>query len=226
MTRPKLDDANRNADDTVFDGEARRLPDGRRKIQLRASERAALARQQKIEQAVALFLDFENAHTWADIAEEMGITVGALKDLTKSEDFMTMYTLQLNELGHDPRLQAARSKLLDMLPVAITQLSRLLLSTQTPAGVRLKAIEKIIALNGILQPQNRENDKGELIEFLQQKGVNIEQVNIAVPAAYSEAFEHFVGEVVEGEIVQPGRTGTAPADGHTSGSSDPPALPE
>jgi predicted transcriptional regulator len=161
-----------------------RKADGRRKINLTKGDRRALTRQARVEAAVALFLDLETGRTWAEIAQELGISVMALKDLTKTEEFIACYNQHFAEQGHDPRLRSSQAALVDMLPEAIKQLKEMLTNPGTPAGVRLKVIERVIQLNGMTAAQQQKSDQGELAQFL--RGINVEgdlNVNLANPFA-------------------------------------------
>ena len=106
MTRPRLDDAPMSG---VFQ-EDRRLPDGRRQIQLRAHERRDIQQQRLFEGAAALFLDLDQKHTWRQIADELGISLSKLKDLTKSEEFEDVYNALLADISHDPRYRATQAR--------------------------------------------------------------------------------------------------------------------
>jgi predicted transcriptional regulator len=170
MGRPKLEDAN----PTGVLAELR--PNGHRKISLTKKERAQLQLQRQCEAAAALFLDLETDRTYAQIAEELGLTVARLKDLTKKPEFDAAYNQLFAELGHDPRFRAAQGALADMLPAAIRQLKALLNGTQTPAGVRLKAIEQVMKLNGLQEPQPQTTDRQELARFLVEHHVRLDSV--------------------------------------------------
>lgn len=155
---------------------AERMDDrGRRRIKLRAHERDAFERSAMIEKAVALFLDTRSDHSWDQIAQALGISVMALKDLTKSQAFMDKYDEHFAELGHDPRLKGAQAALVDLLPKAVRELSLLLSSGDTPPSVKMKAIEKILELNGIRPNKGGEMDRAELMEFLKSANITINQ---------------------------------------------------
>lgn len=158
----------------------RRMEDGRRKIKLRSDERAMYSRQQMIERAVVLFLDTEADHTWEQIASELGVSVMALKDLTKTQDFMDVYDQHFAELGHDPRTKGARAALADMLPLAVRQLRALLTDTETPASVKIKAVEKVFELNGVGPAKGAAMDRNELMNFLKEANISITQNNTSV----------------------------------------------
>lgn len=192
MPRPKLTDI---VPTGVF--EERQLPDGRRKITLRKAERRQLKKQQLAEAAAALFLDLEHERTWADIANELGLSTSKLRDLTKSPEFDSAYNKLFAELGHDPRYKAAQGHISDMLPVAVRELKNLLSSPNTPAGVRLKAIERILLLNGLHEPQEQHSDRQELVKFLVEHRINVEAVGLPLPNDYQKALAEYAPEVVD-----------------------------
>jgi hypothetical protein len=195
MSRRKLDEEKVSE---VF--EDRRHSDGRRKIKLRANERHALVRQQRAEAAAALFLDLEVGRTWAEIAEELGLSPAQLRDLTKTDEFDAAYTTLFAELGHDPRFRAAQAAVGDLLPLAIRELKTLLTGPRTPAGVKLKAVEKVLALNGLSNSPPPHSDRQELAEFLGKHNLSLTQVNnFNVPPEYTERMSNF-HEVFNGEV--------------------------
>jgi len=165
--------------------------DGKRRISLTDEERRMFSRQQKIETAVAMFLDIETGYSWQEIANELGITVNALKGLTKSDDFMNAYAAHYAELGHDPRLAATRAALADMLPAAVRTLKEILADRSASPSARIKAVEDILRLNGIDQPKNSNSDKSEMIKFLNEVGVKIGTLTINVPQQYAEKLKDY-----------------------------------
>ena len=176
------------------------LPDGRRRIKLTRRERSALVRQQRAEQAAALFLDLSEARTWKSIAEEMGLSAAQLRDLTKSAEFDEAYNQLFAELGHDPRFRAAQAAVSDLLPLSIQTMKDLLLSARTPAGVRLKTAERIIALNGLENPAAAASDRQEMVKFLVEHHISLDGVGVPVPSEYQNAVATYSeGEIVEAE---------------------------
>ena len=180
--------------------------EGRRHLNLNQGERDALLRQRTIERAVSLFLDLENDRSWSQIAAELDISVSALKRLSQSPDFTTVYEDALATVGHDPRLQAVTSSLGDLLPAARRRLQTLITSTDTPDGVALKAIERLFEWTGANQQQEID-DPNALRNFLGQHGVQVQGdlqiVNLSIPAEYQQAFSRFLGgstDIVDGEI--------------------------
>lgn len=153
----------------------RRLPDGRRKIKLTSEERQLFSRSEQVETAVRLFLDLEGNHSWENIASDLGISVMALKDLTKTQEFIDVYDQHFAELGHDPRLKSAQAAIVDLLPAAIRELRVLITDGEVPASVRFRAVEKVIELNGIGPQKGGQMDRAELMDFLRSSNVVIQQ---------------------------------------------------
>jgi hypothetical protein len=169
----------------------------RRAIKLRRNEREDFRDQQMIEAAVALFLDLENEHTWATIAEELGITVQQLKFLTKLDQFDEIYNQHFAELGHDPRLKATQAELSNLLPAAMRELRKLVIQEGTPATVRLSAIKELFRLVGVEQPKGEGASRKEVADFLHDAGINIGTVNVnpmQVPEEYQGILD---GEVID-----------------------------
>lgn len=166
----------------------RRYPDGRRRIKLTRNERRELQRQERAEAAAYLFLDLEQSRTYAEIAEELGISVNALKDLTRTPEFDKAYNELQPELGHDPRYKAARTALMDMLPHAIVELKNLLTNPRTPASVKFRAIEKVLELNSIDAPDVR-NERQEIVQFLIDNRIDARQFGFTIPPEYMQSYE-------------------------------------
>jgi len=166
----------------------RQQADGRRQLVLTKKETKALRRQKLCEGAAVLFLDIDHHRTWAEMAQELGISIHALRDLVKTKEFDDAYNTMFPEVGHDPRFQAARGALGDMVPTAIKELKDLLTNSQTSPAVRFKAIEKILELNQV-DNKGVQSERFELLEFLKNMGsVNIEQVNI-IPPEFAKEFQ-------------------------------------
>ena len=60
----------------------------------------------------------------------------------------------------------------------------------------MKAIEKILAINGVENMKPAQSDRADLVKFLEQKGVTINNLNVTVPPEYAKAMDDY--EVVEG----------------------------
>ena len=161
---------------------------GKRHINLNKKERKDFSRQKLLETAVALFLDLDGDHTWQQIADELGVSLQTLRQLTKEQEFMDRYNEHFAELGHDPRLRVAQAAMVDLLPVAMRQLRQLLVEERVPHAVRLSAIKEIIRLNGI-ENAPPFSDKNELTKFLKDAGVTTvvqnNTINNNVPPEYA-----------------------------------------
>jgi hypothetical protein len=166
-----------------------------RRVKLTKAEREAFQRQQRAELAAVYFLDLEEGHTWKSIAEAMDISVHQLKEVTKTEEFDEAYNQLFADLGHDPRYRAAQGALADMLPLALGKLKSLISSDQTAGGTKLRAIEKVIALNGLENVQPVQSDRQELVQFLVNNKIDLTSVQIVLPQEYHEAET----EIIEGE---------------------------
>lgn len=175
---------------------ARTDDNGRRRIKLTKAERQELLRNERATAAAYLFLDLTEARTWKQIADEMNLSAHQLRDLTKTEEFDIAYNDLFVELGKDPRYRAAQGALADMLPLAMMELKTLLTNTRTPGGTRLKAIEKIMSLNGLENLQPQQSDRQELVQFLIAKNINIDAVGVPVPDMYME----HIDDVIEAEF--------------------------
>jgi len=181
----------------------RQQADGRRQLVLTKKETKALRRQRLCEGAAVLFLDIDHHRTWAEMAQELGISIHALRDLVKTKEFDDAYNLMFPEVGHDPRFQAARGALGDMVPTAIKELKDLLTNGLVSPAVRFKVIEKILELNQV-DNKGVQSERFELLEFLKNMGsVNIEQVNI-IPSEFVKEYQKLstkaTGETIDAVV--------------------------
>jgi len=174
---------------------------GRRKIKLRKADRKELRQQALVEAAVALFLDLESDHSWQEIADELGISIQTLKDITRSEEFDEIYNQHFSELGHDPRLKATQAALSDLLPAAVRQLRSLITDPGISASVRLNAIKEIFRLGGVSEPTQKKNNLQEVLEFLQAQNI-APNVTIVKPPEIPDEYKEIYAlpETVEGEV--------------------------
>lgn len=166
----------------------RQTSDGRRRIKLTAKEKQLARRVRLAESAAVMFLDIDSSYTYTSIARELEISIHSLKELIKSGEFDKAYNDLMPEVGHDPRYRAARTAIGDMLPVAVRGLKDILDSGNTAAGVRLRAIEKVLELNGLEEP-TIQSDRNEIVEFLLANKIDVGQVNITIPPEYIEALQ-------------------------------------
>lgn len=182
----------------------RQQADGRRQLMLTKKETKELRHMRLAEQAAALFLDIDRHRSWAETAEELGISIRQLKDLVKSKEFDEAYNTLFPEVGHDPRFRAAKGALGDMVPIAIQRLRELLNGDNVSPAVMLKTVERILELNQ-LDNKGVQSDRFELMEFLKNmKPVQIENVNI-IPPEFARELQKIssraTADVVEGQIV-------------------------
>src|SRR5512142_1740573 len=184
----------------------------RRHINLTQDERAELLERQQMEQAIGLFLDLTQDHTWKEIADSLGISLSALKRMTQTGDFQRLYDDALATVGHDPRLQAIKSSLGDLLPAARRRLATIIGDPESDDRTALRAIEKLFEWTGVdegVMP----DDPTMFQNFLKEHGAAVSQevniLNVSIPPEYLDAYARFV---------RPESTGTAGAEGRASGS--------
>lgn len=177
----------------------RTTTDGRRQIQLREDERRDFQELELVNKAIALFLDIRSKHTYKEIADELGVGIVKLKELTKTKLFMEKYDEYFGNLGSDPRLKATRGEILDMVSLA-TEGLRSLISPGTPPTVRLNAIKEVYRLAGLEENSGVGSDRDEAAKFLKNMGVNVEQLNVNVDNPYARQMEQYAsGQYVEGQ---------------------------
>jgi len=193
-----------------------------RKLQLTKEDRAALAKRRQIEQAVSYFLDLEQSRTLKQIADEMEISVSALKRLTNDLQFQEVYDEVMMNLGHHPRLQALNAQLPDLIPLGYQALKRLL-SPGTAHTAQVSAV-KLLFDTLRIGDQVREEDPQALENYMRGKGVviqnNVMNVNLPIPEEYRQAFSKWMGN---GEIVDVKATdvpAALPAQSPTSESNE------
>lgn len=178
----------------------RTTADGRRRIQLTNEERDEAANLRMIEAAVALYLDVTGRHANQQIANELGISIHQLKNLTCTEAFERCWNENVMEIAHDPRLKATKNALLDLLPLSLVAVKDVL--ENGTAGAKVQAARMVFDLNGIVKQVSTESDRKELIDFLTDKNLTLQQNNVnvnIVPDEYSEAMDSY-DRAVEGEF--------------------------
>ena len=177
----------------------RATQDGRRRIQLTAAERENARHSQLIEGAVALYLDVSGRHSNQQIAEELGISLHQLKNLTCTEAFESCWNEHVVEINHDPRLKATKEYLLDLLPDSLLAIKDVLNSGS--ANAKVQAAKLVLSLNGVVQRSNTDSDKKELVDFLKDANIQIQQNNIqmSLPEGYQEAINDY-DKAIEGEF--------------------------
>ena len=125
-----------------------------------------------------------------------------MRELVKTREFDEAYNLMFPEVGHDPRFQAARGQLGDMVPLAINRLKGILQDTGASDSVVLKAATTVFELNQ-LDNKGAQSERFELNEFLKgMKNMNVENLNI-IPAEFAkELVKVSRSIVVDGEVVE------------------------
>jgi DNA-binding CsgD family transcriptional regulator len=174
----------------------RKTATGQRRIHLTSAERETFQTQEMIERAVALYLDIYDRHSTQEIAEELGISVYQLRNLIRSEEFERVYNEHFLELGHDPRLQATRSAMVDLLPDSMSALKEVLTGTSNAAKVQ--AVKLVWDYVGLQKPDFPDSDRKEAIEFLKEEGIKVVNMNINLPTEYGEVLESYQG-TMEGD---------------------------
>jgi hypothetical protein len=134
----------------------------------RAIERRKLARQ--IAELVLL------QKTTVEIAAELGISVTQVRSIMKTDEYSSAWREIEASLSQDPRRQAARAEIHEMLPVAVRSLRAALEEDDVPWTVRLKAAEMILKITG-LDHDGKGGSSAELISFLASRGIEINVVS-------------------------------------------------
>jgi hypothetical protein len=191
--------------------EERRTADGRRRLQLNASERREIQQSRQIDEIILMMLDFENSWTYAEMAEELGISVASMKNLTRTEEFEKRYAEYYYDLGRDPRVKLTQARVAELLPTALLQLRKGLEDPDVPWTAKTKLIQEVFELSGIKKPESVQNDRKELEQFLLEKrneSGGQDNVTINIPTTYLDRLNEYRNEVdetededvVEGEI--------------------------
>lgn len=179
----------------------------RRHLSLTQAERGDLVAQRQIEEAVSYFLDLDTDRTVKQIAQEMGLSVSALKRLTQKPEFQTVYDEALMQLGHHPRLQVLSANLPELLPLAYNALKGILVGPRVAATAKVQAIKLLFDTVGVGK-QLIEEDPAALHAFIGQSGITVQgnavvNVNLPIPDDYRAAFERLmVGEPPRSNIIE------------------------
>lgn len=173
------------------------VPTSRRRINLKRENRQELLQNRRIEGAAALFLDLEHGRSWAEIAQELGVSVSTLKDITQTPEFDEAYNSLFADIGHDPRYRAAQAAMNDMLPLAIRELKAMLIDANTSPSIRLKAIEMVLKMNSLTLEKPAASEKTELANFLVSNQVVVQNL----PPQYQQALQE-LPSVVDAEAVE------------------------
>lgn len=179
----------------------------RRHIKLTKRERDDLAERQQLELLVSMFLDLEQDRTNKQIAEEMGLSLPAMKRLTEKPEFQAIYDDQLMKLGHHPRLQALNANLPELAVHSYNALRQILTNPRASATARVAAA-KLVWDTLHIADTRLEEDPAPLSNFLKSAGVNVEgnaivNVNLPIPDDYKAAFARLMGSEVIDVVAQP-----------------------
>jgi hypothetical protein len=150
---------------------------------------------------IPLFVDHEQRYTDHEICDQVRRSFGIdfdiddLLRLQKTPTFQERWPL--SEFGMDPRVAAARHAFADLLSLAMDQLRTLLTSANTPATVKMRAIQLITDMNKVENEQAQPSNMGELVKFLDGLGMGsqINQLNVrtliyqSLPQEYQDAAE-------------------------------------
>jgi len=159
----------------------------RRRLRINNTERRELNRNLLYERVVSMFLDLEHNWTREEMCQELQITHKRLKDITLADEFQEIYAQYRTDLGHDPRLQATQIAISDMMPQAVRALQDLISGERTPASTKLEAAKTILKLGGLTEPKPVKTEKAEVMDFLREAGINIENLNVQLPAELQRA---------------------------------------
>jgi hypothetical protein len=180
--------------ESILSGVQLSTSNGKKRFQITAPQRELLAKNREVEEAVALFLDPEVDRTNRQIAEQLGMSVPALKRLMQTELFRDTYEEALVDIGHSPRLKNVRTAIDEMLPMAARVIRNIMNDPDAPPGVRLKAAQNI------LEYAPKDNGGGDQVKefaaFLLSFKDKSDAVKITVPTAYADAMRQFADDNV------------------------------
>lgn len=136
-----------------------------------------------VEFVIPLLLDVEARYTDHQICDrvrrEFDIDFGVEDFLRLQRGVMFQELWPLSDYGTDARISVARHAFVNLLSTAMDQLEKLLISAQTPATVKMRAIERIIEMNKVQTGENQPSNMGELVKFLESMGAgNVTQLNV------------------------------------------------
>ena len=154
-----------------------------------------------IQRALDMILDLDSNLSRREIAEYLGITQRQLKALMITDEFREMYALAFTEVRGDPIIPEIQRRIVeDLLPTALRQLTSAL--TEAPWTVRMRAIERIMALSGVKEITAQTNDRDEAAKFLSSHNVLVTVQTSPVPKEFQEAVALLAPDIVEGEITE------------------------
>lgn len=151
------------------------------------------------ERIASMFLDPATDHSRKEIAETVGMTDKQLRSFTRTPVFQDVYRETFLKVVDDPGPAAIQIKIVeDLLPVAFQTLKNEL-SPDAPWTVRQGARRDVFKLAGVTQVERQDSDRRDLSEFLTQRGINIDELNITVNNQYQDAMKRFD---IDGDFTQ------------------------
>lgn len=172
----------------------------RRHLKLTKAERDEKKKRKQLEHLASLFLDLDVSRTNQQIADELGLSLPAMKRLTQDPDFQAIYEETLMNLGHHPRLQVLNASLPELGVASYRALSEILNNSRASATARVAAAKLVFDTLHIAD-QRGEEDPGAIQGFLMDRGISVQantiNINLPIPQEYKDAFTKLMG----GEIV-------------------------
>jgi hypothetical protein len=180
----------------------RTTEDGRRRLKLNSDEREDLRESLMIDRLVHMILTLdEDSMTYAEMAEELDITVAQLKNLTRTEEFQERYNQHFLQLGQDPRVEVTQSKIVELLPMVFLQMQEGLENPNVPWTAKWNIMEKVLELAGIDKPEMAQNERKEIEEFLLNKSESEDSIQIIIPGKYMETMEKYnQGQTIDNAV--------------------------
>lgn len=176
--------------------------DGRRRLKLNSEERAELRDALLIDRLVLMILTLdETSLSYEEMAEELGITIAQLKNLTRTEAFQERYNQHFMQLGQDPRVEVTQSRIVELLPQVFLQMEEGLRNPDVPWTAKWNIMEKVLELAGIDKPNLVDNERKEIEEFLLNKSESDDSIQIIIPSKYMETMERYQeGETIDSTV--------------------------
>ena len=174
---------------------------GRRRLSLNDQERQEMQKSLMLDRLVLMYLDIERKWTSPEMAEELGITVPQLHNLTRTQGFEERWNEHFLELGRDPRIRVTQARIPELLPAAFLTMQKALLDDDVPWTARTRMVEKVLELAGIEKPKAIYSDRKEYEEYMKERGQ--ENVVISIPAQFAKTMRQYKGEdIIEGEVTE------------------------
>jgi hypothetical protein len=176
----------------------------RRHLKLTKAERDAKKKQKQLEHLASLFLDLDTHRTNQQIADEMGLSLPAMKRLTQDPEFQAIYDDVLMNLGHHPRLQVLSASLPELGVASFKALDEILRNPRASATARVAAA-KLVWDSLHIADSRADEDPGAINKFLGDKGINVQantvNINLPIPDEYKEAFARLMGaDIVDARV--------------------------